>query len=225
MGKEYSSLSFAQAIKSKLYDYMPLEDSATFREKHKSRIGRMRDLALGNNNVVPMPNGAFFFDLGNTVAEVNTPQYHILEDSEVIHKRGLGTTKSRGSQAKVLPSQRDYGKWTKSIVVDKNTGEVKNTRWVQEYRKNNRGSRSKLKTVGGVTTKISQSSTTYANTHYHYIEKFLANNIESIASEFGLKKKSVGGDNNRSEIDLQIKTDNENKSKAFSKMLEESKTY
>lgn len=206
----YTPLEFAKAIKQNLYAKMPLESSIDYEKKHSKRVGRMRDIALGDNNVVPLLNKGYFFELGNTIAEVNTPQYHILEDAQVIHKKGQGTKTSRGSQAKVLPSKRDYGKWTKTIVVDKN-GEVSGVRWSQEYRKNNRGSRSKIIEKDGVKMLKKEVKTVYVNKHYHYIEKILERDIDQIASQYGLKRKSKGGDHNLSEIQDQILQNEQNK--------------
>ena len=62
-----------------------------------------------------MSGNMYIFEIGNDYAEENYPYYHILEDAEVIRKRGRGTSKSKGSQAQIEKlSQRDYGPVTKA---------------------------------------------------------------------------------------------------------------
>lgn len=182
---------FTETLKNALYDKMPNETESSFLAKHKKRSGRFRDIAFGNNPILPIMGNGYYFELGNTQAEVETPQYHILEDAEVIRKRGRGTATSRGSQANIDPRERDYGQWT--ITKSKKTGE---TNIFQEYRKNVRGQRSKLSkaqriTVGtdGAKVVINKDSPYYENIHYHYIEKSLEGGIlNELYSKFNLKK-------------------------------------
>ena len=106
------------------------------------------------------------FDIGDDYSEQYYPYYHILQDSPVIHKRGKGTAKSKGTMAEIKNlSQRDYGR----INFNGKT-------FSREYTRNVRGARASVisnstRYVGG--KKINMDSTTYANTHYHYIDKIL----------------------------------------------------
>lgn len=186
-------MAFTNRIKQTIYDKMPLESDIDFLAKHKNRNGRMRDSALGSNNIISLPNGNKVFEIGNDDAEVNYPYYHILEDAQVIHKRNMGTKASKGSQDNIsIYANRDYG-----IMTLGNSGNVYN-----EYRKNVRGKRS---LVGKATSKHigkngrvyirNKNSNIYENIHYHYIEKILDTYLDSISNEFGLKQRRKSIDN------------------------------
>lgn len=193
--EKFDSETFANALKGGLYWSLPSESEGIFAVKHRKRIGKMRDIALGNNRVIPVLNKGHYFELGNQSAETNTPQYHILEDSEVIHIRGKSTKKSRGSQGILAPQNRDYGQWTISKTKTKNPNRRQRDTIFQEYRKNVRGSRSKLNSArktyhyGILTVVVNPSSSYYANDHYHYIEKALDGGLlDELASRFGLRR-------------------------------------
>ena len=121
---EFNPLSFATSLKERLSSSLPHEQD--FKKKHKNRIGSMRELALDRNQIIPLLNKGYYFELGNELAESQTPQYHILEDSEVIHVRGKGTKTSKGSQANVKDlGKRDYGQWTISKSKDPTKKQLK----------------------------------------------------------------------------------------------------
>lgn len=149
----------------------------------------------------PINQMSYYFDLGSERLEAIYPYYHILEDSEVIHKRGKGTTTSKGSQAKVGElGKRDYGRVERKIVFKDGRGK---TTYYQEYRKNVRGKRSALKKetfreynvdtgeIDYVERVVgTKSSTTYYNKDYHYIERNLESwVIPTLVSAFHLKQK------------------------------------
>ena len=134
---------------------------------------------VANENVIT-------FDLGSEKLERIYPYYHILEDSPVIRKRGKGTTKTRGSQAKVENlGQRDYGRvsWNGKTFT-------------KEYSRNVRGQRNRTTNVShwfedysGNMVFVNRQSNAYENRHYHYIENILNGSVlDRLAMEFGLKR-------------------------------------
>ena len=189
---DFDMNSFINALKSGLYENMPLENETNFVAKHRNRSGRMRDIALLNNPIIPIGTNSIYFELGNGKAEEETPQYHILQQAEVITKRGRATSKAKGSQSSIADlGSRDYAQW--SIKTNKKG----KTSMFQEYNKNVRGSRSK---VGSSQRKITNSegkemlinreSKYYVNEHYHYLEKILDGFLlDQLASEFNLTRK------------------------------------
>lgn len=177
--------SFVERIREILYDnfpYGPLTNPSGS-NKYPNRTKHVRDAAFKDLPIVHEFD-KMVFDIGSPLAEENYPHYHILEDSEVIHIRGKGTKKSKGSQDKITNKQaRDYGRvnWNGKT-------------YTQEYKKNVRGSRSRLGSArktyvdsNGVIYRVNEKANTYANIHYHYIEKTLDGALPFIAKEFGLK--------------------------------------
>ena len=178
----------------------PTNDEFTDSEKHKDRNPRhlqqqVRNEFMNNYEIITSQEQAF--NLGSEKLEVIYPHYHILEDSEVIHKRGQGTQTSRGSQSQLPTSKRDYG-----VIVSRTNKNTGKTSYYQEYRKNVRGKRSAIKYEtfkvvddSGVVNEYkravgTKSSTTYLNVHYHYIEKNLDTVIiPELKQLFGLKQK------------------------------------
>ena len=105
---EFSLQGFTNSIRQNLYDNFPYENDETKMMKHLKRPLHIRDIALG---LPYMSGNMFIFEIGNDYAEENYPYYHILEDAEVIRKRGRGTKLSKGSQAEISKlSERDYGR-------------------------------------------------------------------------------------------------------------------
>lgn len=233
--KEFSAQAFATDFKNALYNALPNENELSFSMKHRKRGVKMRDLALGGNPIMPILDKGYAFELGNTQAEVKTPQYHILEDAEVIRKKGKGTKQSRGSQSSLAPQNRNYGQWTLTRKVS--NGKVSLNAF-QEYRKNVRGERSRISkatrraSVFNYNGKrqeiwINTNSPYYENVHYHYIEKALDGGmLDKLANEYGLKR-------GRTRIDIReeiAEAIGENNAKivdtnAISQMLANSPTY
>lgn len=124
------------------------------------------------------------FDIGNEEMEIMHPYYHILEDTPYIRKVGMSTKKTRGSQAKVEPSKRDYGRvnWNGKTFT-------------KEYTRNVRGARNRTNKVSHWTISasgnpifVNRESNSYLNKHYHYIENILDSGIlQQLAQEQGLK--------------------------------------
>ena len=157
------------------------------REKHKGR----EPLKLKDAVISSMANSTIFaeneisFNIGNEQMEKTHPYYHILENAPVIRKRGKGTDKSRGSQAKIENvGQRDYER----VSFNGKT-------FTKEYAKNVRGKRNRIDNVThfvsdsrGNRKMINREAGAYQNVHYMYIEKILDSGIlNTIAEEQGLK--------------------------------------
>ena len=105
---EFNLTDFTNSIRAELYERFRYENDAVKEMKHANRPAHIRDVALG----LPYMSGQqMIFEIGNDYAEEYYPYYHILEDAEVIRKKGRGTKKSRGSQAEITKlSDRDYAK-------------------------------------------------------------------------------------------------------------------
>ena len=178
---EFSLSNFVNEIRQNIYDNFPYESDDIKMMKHLKRPLHIRDVALG---LPYMSGNMYIFEIGNDYAEENYPYYHILEDAEVIRKRGRGTSKSKGSQAQIEKlSQRDYGK----ISFNGKT-------YSKEYQRNVRGQRSladkgTIIVVGadGVVYRINKDANYYKNKHYHYIERILNNTLPWIAQANGLR--------------------------------------
>ena len=178
---EFSLSNFVNEIRQNIYDNFPYESDDIKMMKHAKRPLHIRDVALG---LPYMSGNMYIFEIGNDYAEENYPYYHILEDAEVIRKRGRGTSKSKGSQAQIEKlSQRDYGK----ISFNGKT-------YSKEYQRNVRGQRSladkgTIRVVGadGVVYRINKDANYYKNKHYHYIERILNNTLPWIAQANGLR--------------------------------------
>lgn len=179
---EFNLTDFTNSIRAELYERFPYENDAIKEMKHANRPAHIRDVALG----LPYMSGQqMIFEIGNDYAEEYYPYYHILEDAEVIRKRGRGTKKSRGSQAEITKlSDRDYSKvsWNGKTFS-------------REYQKNVRGKRSlaakgTITVIGsdGVVYKVNKDANYYTNKHYHYIERILDTILPWIAPAFGLKQ-------------------------------------
>ena len=187
---EFEINAFVDRIREMLYDNFPyFADDMEYRsswgvmqtnkQKHPNREGHIRDIAFKN-----LPVGVNLdtrtFDIGSEYAEMVYPYYHILQDSETIHKRNQGTKSSKGSQRLISDkSARDYGrvKWNGKTFS-------------QEYKKNVRGARSKktkkLIYINGNYYEVGKDDT-YINIHYKYIDRILDATIPWIAHEFGLR--------------------------------------
>lgn len=180
---EFTLQAFTNSIRQNIYDNFPYESDSINEKKHKNRPLHIRDIAFGYLPSVESENN-IYFDIGSDYAEENYPYYHILEDAEVIRKRGKGTKGSRGSQAEIKElSKRDYGR----ISFNGKT-------YSREYRKNVRGQRSRLGTatrvvVGsdGKAYRVNPNAAYYQNVHYHFIERTLDMVLPWIAQEYGLR--------------------------------------
>jgi hypothetical protein len=96
-------------------------DKVTPEDKRKK--GHALDKAFELHRVTPLTPELNYFEIGNDVAELETPHYHILEDAKKIRMPKMGTEKSRGSQRKVGASKRDYSvlgyaQGTKTVVQE-----------------------------------------------------------------------------------------------------------
>ena len=189
---DFNMESFINFLKNGVYDLMPRESDTDFFTKHRNRSGRMRDIALLDNPTIPIGTNSIYFEIGSGKAEEETPQYHILQDAQVITKRGRATKITKGSQSSIADlGSRDYGVWTAK------TNKKGKLTMFQEYNKNVRGSRSKVGSAQRTITnsegkemKINRESKYYVNEHYHYIENILEKGLlDQLASEFNLTRK------------------------------------
>lgn len=164
---------------SPLFPYM--KDEELDEKKHPKRNPlHLKDAIFDNAQPIHSLN-SITFDIGNASLETTHPYYHVLEQAQVIRKRGKGTTKSRGSQAKVQNvGSRDYDRvnWNGKTFT-------------KEYRRNVRGSRSLIgKASRWEDDKfINRDANYYANVHYRYIENILESGIlDMLAAEFGMRR-------------------------------------
>ena len=178
---EFSLSGFAEDIRKNIYDNFPYESDEIKEKKHATRPLHIRDVALG----LTFTSGKqIIFEIGNDYAEEYYPYYHILEDAEVIRKKGRGTKLSKGSQAEITKlSDRDYGR----ISFNGKT-------FSREYQKNVRGARSRVEKatyniVGsdGRVYKVNKDASYYKNIHFHYIERILNNTLPWIAQANGVR--------------------------------------
>jgi hypothetical protein len=102
--------------------------------ENKRKKAHALDNAFQTHEVMPLTPELNYFEIGNAIAEFETPHYHILEDSKKIRMPNMGTEKSRGSQRKVERSKRDYSvlgyaQGTKTVVQE----------YRQDFRRNYHG--------------------------------------------------------------------------------------
>lgn len=184
---EYSLDLFVNRLRELMYQQFPFEDESENLKRHRNRPDHIRDVAFARNQTVYIDDNQRMFDIGNANAEEKYPYYHILENAPFIRKRGKGTDKTRGSQAKVEKlSARDYE------IVSFN-----GKSYTKEYSRNVRGKRAELTrfnadrhiTIGGQEYRINRSANYYENIHYQYIENMLNSNIvDTLAAEFSMKR-------------------------------------
>lgn len=177
----FNTYDFAQTLKNELAKNFPRD------------TGEMVENALVRNPIMRFGNTCIF-EVGSYHAEKNVPYYHILEDAQVISKSGRSTASSRGSQANISElGKRDYGIISKS----------RSNNIFQEYRKNVRGSRSKVGkaqyyewTTNYKRYVVNRESKYYVNIHYHYIERALETKVlDRLANTFNLKRTRTKIDN------------------------------
>lgn len=188
--------SFTNRLMELIADNVPYETEESYDKRHKNRNGkRLKDL-FSTNSLQKSDQNAFnttisqnintrTVDVGGPMAEAIMPQYHILQQAQVIHKRGRATTKSKGSQDKVKPMERDYEKVTWNGKT-----------FTKEYDKNVRGSRNRAEKLLSPKLRYTNdkyqiddryNQNVYVNTHYKYIDRILDTITPWLAGEYGLK--------------------------------------
>ena len=181
---EFTIDEFVDVLREYINGFFPEESDELKEKKHKNRPFHIKEIAFMMLPVMKDGNDSAMFEIGSEYAEEYYPYYHILEDAQVIRKRGKGTKGSRGSQAEIKElSKRDYGR----INFNGKT-------YSREYRKNVRGERSRIGkatriVVGsdGKTVVVNPSASYYVNKHYRYIERTLDYVTPFIADYFGMK--------------------------------------
>lgn len=195
---DFDLSTFTTELRAKMFFRFPyLQGRGTNKNgtpKHGRFNEEIRHVAFDTNMTIDYGDNIKIFEIGNDYAETNYPYYHILEDAPVIHKAGHGTKQSKGSQQYVrVLKNRDYG------IVSKKTTSKGKVYYKQEYRgKNYRGKRlfnlyehSQHKVLDldtNVTTLRNDTSPTYMNEHYHYIEEMLDKITDELASEYNMRK-------------------------------------
>ena len=206
---EFNIDSFLERLFEMIKENVPYERAQNYANKHSKRNGaRLRDLFDLGKQTITVNINTRTVDVGGPMAEAIIPHYHILQQAEIIRKRGKGTTTSKGSQDKVSNVlMRDYEK----VSFNGKT-------YSKEYSKNVRGQRSKAKLLlepklmyrnGEYVAKVNNRA--YINTHYQYIDRTLDVIVPFLADDFGLKvmrKKDTGLEE---EYNLQTEMENEEK--------------
>jgi hypothetical protein len=156
-------------------------DRVTAEDKRKK--AHALDSAFELNRVTPLTPELNYFEIGNDVAELTTPHYHILEDAKKIRMPNMGTEKSRGSQRKVGASKRDYSvlgyaQGTKTVVQE----------YRQDFRRNYHGEGTLNTTPREFAKRQAVSNKNkrgYRNNDYFgYIEKLVLEAGQNIAGRF-----------------------------------------
>ena len=215
---EYDIDSFTIRLMALLRDNVPFESDELNNSKHPNRHGRhLRDLfSVQYRKELDMLPDAFntsieqnidtrTFEVGGAMAEALMPHYHILQQAEVIRKRGRGTKTSLGSQQKVATMERDYEKvsWNGKTFS-------------KEYTKNVRGERSKAAKIRAPKLRYSGGQyyedrrgigNSYINIHYKYIDRILDAIVPYLASEFGLQARRKIDSGLEEEYNLQVEQD------------------
>lgn len=176
---EYTISEFTELIREYLYGLFPEENEQENLKRHSGRLGHIKDVAFKNNPTITLDENSLMFEIGNVYAEERYPYYHILQDTKYIHKRGMGTDRSKGSQAKVQDKgSRNYGKITWNGKT-----------YSKEYSKNVRGSRDRTDKVSRwVNGKfVNREASEYLNIHYQYIDKILDYSLPFVAQYYGMK--------------------------------------
>lgn len=173
----FTNRLFDYLLESRQFPYM--HDEALDKAKHSKRTPLHLKTAIREQRVILGSDDTMSFDIGGEQLELSHPYYHILQQAPVIRKKHKATDKTKGSQAKVEPSKRDYEKvsWNGKTFT-------------KEYSRNVRGQRaSKKASYWNNGEFVNREANAYANIHYQYIDKILDQEvIDRLALEFGLKK-------------------------------------
>lgn len=185
---EFSLDSFFNSLVSYMAVAFPyMQDEEKDKEKHPKRYPLHLKDAVFNNLQTYTTENSIIFDIGNDTLERTHPYYHILQQAQVIRKKGKGTTKTKGSQASISNvSARDYER----VSFNGKT-------FTKEYSRNVRGARNRQGSVSHWTTNpdgkrvyVNRESNAYYNIHYQYIDKMLDNGIvNQLALDYGMKLK------------------------------------
>lgn len=202
---EFDIDSFLNSIFQNLYENVPYESPQNYADKHSNRQGgRLRDLFDLRKQTITRNIDTRTVDVGGPMAEAKMPHYHILQQAEVIKKKGKGTKTSKGSQDSVANVMlRDYEK----VSFNGKT-------YSKEYSKNVRGQRSKankiiepkLRYTNGEYKSASKSNS-YVNIYYQYIDRILDAVMPFIASDYGLKMRRKLDTGLQEEYDLQTQSE------------------
>lgn len=204
---EFDIDSFLKSIFDTLKGSVPYESPQNYADKHAKRSGaRLKDLFDLDKNTIITNINMRTVDVGSPMAEAKMPHYHILQQAEVIRKRGKGTTTSKGSQDKEKNLLlRDYER----VSFNGKT-------FSKEYNKNVRGQRSKARLLNEPKLRYingqyvaNEKSNSYVNIYYQYIDKILDRALPFIANDYGMKMSRKLDTGLQEEYALQMDTDYE----------------
>lgn len=151
-----------------------------------------RNVALKNNYITVVSPDVQVFELGNETAERTAPQYHILEDAKRIANRGMGTAKSKGSQAMIAnKAKRDYSVTLLLPNTNKTTQEYRP--FFKEGRRTYGDKETGLLTDKGRAKKKTAGAKFRYNKHYAYIERILEKEVPLIAKDLDINLESHRG--------------------------------
>jgi hypothetical protein len=100
--------------------------------ENKRKKPHALDNAFEKHFVIALTPEMNYFEVGNPIAEKQTPHYHILEDARIIRMPNKGTDTSRGSQGRVKnKAKRDYSvlgtaQGSKTVVQEYRQGFTRN---------------------------------------------------------------------------------------------------
>ena len=138
--EEFNITAFTNRLKRLILDsnqFPYMRDEDLDKAKHPRRNPLHLKQALDDTAIITGSGTTLIFDFGSESLENSHPYYHILQQAPYIRKRGKGSDKSKGSQAKVEDvGKRDYERisWNGKTFT-------------KEYSKNIRGSRNRITKV------------------------------------------------------------------------------
>jgi hypothetical protein len=157
----------------------------------KRRKPHALDNALKPNLHIMLSPELEYFEIGNDKAEEQTPHYHILEDVKIIRMPNRSTAKSRGSQAGIERSKRDYSvlgyAQGKTTVVQEYRQQIRRNYFGAGTIKTQPREYAKRKAVSNKNKRNYRS-----NKYFMYIERLIEQIVPLVASQVGatVKKES-----------------------------------
>lgn len=177
----FNVAEFTSRLRYLMAEKFPREPDSEKKKKHKDREYHMVEVAFEHNLTFFEGTEIATFEIGNELAEAKYPYYHILQDNQIIRKKGRASETTKGTQGSVFPiGKRDYAKvkFNGRTFVKEYSAVISRARREEYDRASRRGADGKMS---------NPEALSYVNTHYHYIDNILNAIIPIIASEFGLR--------------------------------------